>query len=281
MERRLTSTAHEQLLPATKQLIREVEERTGRLIEIQPEPGIRGRGRAVYVVTDQDPRRHLIVYAPVERLLLDHLVAHQCGHILRFAEAEPIERVVPVMTEPRIEMATRQLASELQPLLNTVWTPTESREALTGWFGATIAGLTDSPSDVRVERWIRREYPYLREVQTRSLLQQAYSLNKTLGRSVEKATPPTIWRASVATNYAFVKSTAQLLDRRDLVDEYRFSSLRGLGEELLAIVDSEGDAGLAGDHRISNLWAAALGLSGWFEWRHLADVPANYWYAFE
>jgi len=42
----------EPLLPGMRHLISEIERQTGRPIEIRAAPAIRGRGRAIYAVTD-------------------------------------------------------------------------------------------------------------------------------------------------------------------------------------------------------------------------------------
>ena len=99
-------TEHPALLTATEALLSEVEQLTGRTVEIRSESAIRGRGRAIYVVTDPDPTRHLILYDPQHQSDLDHLVAHECGHIQRFALAAPSDRTVAVMTSERRAEAT-------------------------------------------------------------------------------------------------------------------------------------------------------------------------------
>ena len=58
-----------------------VEDETNRHLIIRPDDQIRGRGRAIFVVSDPNPDHHLVLFDPLESRYLDHLVAHECGHI--------------------------------------------------------------------------------------------------------------------------------------------------------------------------------------------------------
>lgn len=272
---------YERLLPDTHRLIRHVEEQTGRIVEIQPEPAIRSRGRAIYVVTDPDPDHHLILYDPAERRFLDHLVAHELGHVREFAEAEPEDRVVPIMTSNRRARVTEQLLPELDLMLRRGFPPTAVREVLPIWLSGTVAQLADTPSDCWIERRIAREYPGLRANQSASLREQAKTLHQVLDPRVAAVTPESIWIASNAMNFCLVHVIAELVDEPALLARYRDTRIRALGQELLEVVEETGDQGLAGDRTVSNRWAARLGVVDWFEWRRLDQLPRGSRHAWE
>src|SRR3990172_2112578 len=86
------------LQPELAVLLRQIEEGTGRRVDIKPNQAIRDRARAVYVVSDPDPTHHLILYDPKYEAHLNHLVAHECGHIVRFASASPDDQTVAKTT---------------------------------------------------------------------------------------------------------------------------------------------------------------------------------------
>src|SRR3990172_1333309 len=159
----------ESLLPGTRRLVSEIERQSGRPIEIRADPAIGGRGRAMYAVTDPDLTRHLILYDPAEARHLDHLVAHECGHIKRFAESPPEGRVVPLMTADHRASAARQLLPELSRLIESGVPEGATAELLPLWLGGTVAQLADTPSDVWIERWLWREHPALRVRQAEAL----------------------------------------------------------------------------------------------------------------
>ena len=147
------------LLPETLRLLSKVELETGRQINIRPDEAIRGRGRAIYVVSDPNPDRHLILFDPAESRFLDHLVAHESGHILRFHRAEPQERVIPVLTGERRGRAVRQLLPDIQTLVKRGIPEEAIAEVYSIWLSGTIAQLSDTPADIRIERWIGETFP--------------------------------------------------------------------------------------------------------------------------
>src|SRR6478672_571683 len=86
------------LLPETRSLLDEIKRCTGCPVEVRADQSLRGYSRAVYVASDADSGRHLILYDPKHERFLDHLVAHECGHIVRLNAASASERQLPVMT---------------------------------------------------------------------------------------------------------------------------------------------------------------------------------------
>lgn len=267
---------HEALLPATQDLLHEVEAETGRLVEIRPDARVKDRGRAVYVATDPDPERHLILYDPDQAHHLDHLVAHECGHIVRFARARSFERRLPVLTAERRAAIARELLPGLGRLVNSGVPEGAIRDVLPMWLGGTIAQLADVPSDIRIERWIWKRYPALRQKQSLSLMEQADALALGLRPVVAAFTPDRIWHSSNAMSYTLVKAVSRLLSRPELTRPYRGTAAQGVGEELLAMVDVTPDEGLAGDRALSERWAEHLGILDWLEWRTLDSLPAGF-----
>lgn len=269
------------LLPETRRLLRDVEERTVRPVEVRADAAIRERGRAIYVVTDPDRSRHLVLYDPQFEPFIDHLMAHECGHILRFAQANPEDRRVPAMTRERRAIAIHQLMPELAGLLRAGFPGGALSELLSIWLSGTIAQLSDTPSDIRIERWLWSEYPGLHEAQRASLLDQVRTLHLVLRRPVEEVTPRSLWVASNAMNFALVSAVSEFLGRPDLLRPYQLSPSRRLGEELLAMVEATPDRGLSTDRELSERWAERLGCRDWLEWRALDALPAGFRHAWE
>jgi hypothetical protein len=265
----------ESLLVATRHLITQVEGQTSRSIEIRADPAIRGRGRAIYAVTDPDPTRHLILCDPAEARHLDHLVAHECGHIKRFAESRPEERVVPVIAAGHRASAARQLLPELSRLVESGVPERAIADILPMWLGGILTQVADTPSDIWIERWLWREHPLLRARQVESLREQVKNGTLALRPVIAAFTPEPVWRASNSMNYALARTTSALVGRPDLIEPYWGTPAQKLGEELLEIVEARGDAGLAGDRAVSDRWAETLGVREWFDWRALEAVPTG------
>lgn len=268
------------LLPETQRLIAAVAAETGRPLEIRPDAAIRGRGRAIYVVSDPNPEQHLVLFDPAESRFLDHLVAHEIGHILRFHRAQPEERVIPVLTAERRRRAVRQLLPEIQTLIRRGLPEQAIAEVYSIWLSGTIAQLSDTPADIRIERGIWRESPALRRQQEASLRHQIRTLHLVARPQVEAVTPRSVWVASNAMNYALLKAVGGLLGDESVIRPYT-GEIRRLGDELYEMVESSAEDGLVDDRRLSGLWAERLGFGEWFEWRRLAELPKGFRHAWE
>ena len=253
----------------------------------RPARGHQGRpshsrpGRAIYLVTDPDPERHLIVFDPQEQPFLSHLIGHECGHILRFARAKPEDKTVPVMTGARRAKAIRQLLPDIQKLVERGVPEGAIAEVYSVWLSGTIAQLSDTPADMFIERWLWAEQPGLRRAQEASLRSQVTTLHLVNKPVVAAFTPESVWRASNAMNYALVKTISQLFQDRSLLRPYAGSQSQKLGEELFDMVDSSDDLGLAGDRRLSLQWAKHLGSQDWFEWRRRDELAPGFRHAWE
>ncbi len=272
---------YDRLLPETRRVLHDVQECTGRPVEIRPEPRVRGRGRADYVVTERSRVRDLVLYDPQEGMYLDHLVAHECGHILRFSQAQPNEQTVPIMTIARRNDAISQLEPELIDLASRGFPALALIGAVNIWLSGTVAQLSDTPADIRIEEWLFHEYPGLREAQKSSLERQSRMLSLVLKPAVVELTPPSLWRASTSMNYALTKAVSRLFSEPSWMAAYRDAEVTALGDELLAMVDDLPGRGLASERGLSQQWAARLGVSEWLEWRTLDSLPADFRHAWE
>jgi hypothetical protein len=273
------SEQHLSLLPDTQALIRDVEAETGKKLAIRLDASIRGRGRAIYVVSDGDPRRHLVLIDPLEARFADHFIAHETGHILSFHRAAPEERVIPVLTEQRRTLALRRLLPEIEALVRRGIPEQAIAEVAPVWLSGTVAQLADTPADLRIENWIWREFPGLHEAHEASLRHQAESLYLVGSPAVRAVTPTSVWRASNAMNHALIKGVERLLNRTLGLQYPR--DIRDIGEELYGQVDGNTPLDLASDRRVSIAWAKRLGLEEWFEWRRLDELPRGFRHAWE
>ncbi len=266
--------AHHELLPETRALIAAVERQSGRGVVVRADPQVASRGRAIYVVSDPDVSRDLVLYDPSERRHLDHLVAHEVGHVIHFSEPRPADRRVPVLTAERRAQAMHQLAPEFEPLRRGL-SPHAIAEVVPLWLSGTVAQLSDTPSDIRIERWLFQRHPGLRAHQRASLLDQVRTLQRVLTPAVERVTPRSVWLASNAMNYVLAKTVADILSVPGAVRPYLGTPAQALGEDLIALAERHSNQGLAGDRRVTDAWAACFGFADWFEWRRVDELPGH------
>ena len=175
----------------------------------------------------------------------------------------------------------RQLLPDIAVLVRRGIPEKAIAEVYSVWLSGTIAQLSNIPADIRIERWLWRDFPVLRPAQEASLRHQIRTLHLVAGRAVEVATPKSVWRASNAMNYALVKTVSDLVDDRRLLRPYAGSWAERIGEELLRTVNESRDGGLADDRRLSDLWATRLGFREWYEWRTLDELPKGFRHAWE
>jgi hypothetical protein len=277
-ERQSYST--ERLHPQLVELISSIEDQTGREVQVQATRAIRDRARAVYVVSDPDPTRHLILYDPKYEAHLDHLVAHECGHIVRFASASPEEQTVAKTTPATRAVAVDGLIPDLRRLLKSGVPEGALADLVPIWLAGTVTQLADTPSDIHIERWIR-ERMALRGIQETSLLSQVNANAASMRPVVTAFTPNQVWAASNAMNYVSAKAHARMLDRPDLIRPYRRTAIEKLGEELFETFEETADGGLVTDRGVSDRWAERLGLSDWFEWTTLDAVSPDFRHAWQ
>ena len=271
----------DRLHPQLMDVISEIEHETGRKIDIQASRAIRDRARAVYVVSDPDPTRHLIIYDPRFERYLNHLVAHECGHIVRFASATPKDQTLAKTTAASRARAAQQLLPNLRRLVDSGLPEGALSDLLPIWLGGTITQLADTPSDIHIERWIWERLEEIRDAQEASLLSQMKANAASMRAVVAAFTPELVWTASNAMNYVSAKAYARLLDRPELVRPYRRTAIEKLGEELFEMFKEAPGDGLAADRQVSDRWAEGLGLSDWFEWTTLNLVSPEVRHAWQ
>ncbi len=263
------------LLPVTNSIVESVESQTGRKVVVLADPKVAQRGRAVYHVIDSDPSRHLVSYDPSERSHLDHLVAHEMGHAMHFAEASPEEGVVPVISGKNLQNGLTQLMPEINQLLAKGHSEKSINEASRMWVRGTVSQLSDTPSDVRIEREIFEKHPDLRAAQEKSLRHQIQKLHKVLTPQVERVTPRSVWIASNAMNYVLVDAIAEQFRANTFRHPYIKDPIYHVGEELKALLTQHSDGTFAGDRRVTDAWAERLGFENWFEWRKVDELQES------
>lgn len=255
------------LLPETERLLAWVETSTGRTVVVEADPEVRPRGRALYVVSDSDPSRHLVKYDPLYEATRDALIAHECGHIAMFSRAGSDGRVA-VVTRASRERALDRLAPEIEMLRRRGSSISWLREAVPIWVGGTVAQLVDTPADMSIEAWLWNKWPALRSTQEASLRDQTRTYALALGERVREVTPPTVWDASMRMNGRLVRTYAQLLGDSRLTAPWGRAGFRES-----AGLRADGDlVHLEASHALTRSWEREFGVEGWFEWRRLAEV---------
>ena len=222
---------------------------------------------------------HLIYYKPEHTGIINHLLAHECGHILRIYGVEPESRLVPFSNDRLKLKALQDIGPEIQELSKKI--PFEKLAQIANmWYGGTIKQLTNFPSDIMIEKWIYDEYPDLRTYQSRSLKKQYDEAVQALSGEVKRMTPGKIFKAANGMNYAFFHILGRHFKDNYYLRRYDKSAYAGVGNELI-LLQQKSENNYRGDIDTANRWAETLKCSHWFSWGAFEDVPEGYFNTFD
>lgn len=217
---------------------------------------------------------HLMYYKPEQTGILNHLIAHECGHILRIYGESPENRRIPYSNDEMRLKALKDIEPEIQRLSKTL--PFQGLTQIANvWYTGTVKQLTNFPSDIQIEKWIYDEYPDLRPYQSRQIKREYDEAVQALSNRAEQLTPRKILNASNGMNYSFFNVMARHFNDAYYMRRYERSAYVGIGKKLMLLQDGAENS-YNGDVDTVNKWAEALEISHWFGWRDFEDVPASY-----
>lgn len=256
------------LRQTTLALIREAERISGYPVEVQPDPSLplpaslaMARGQTPFTVITFNPR---VVGEP------DYVVCVQCAFIIRHFAPKPDDRVDLGPSErgrkSTGELVRRMIQQGRMPL------PVEQADT----FAARLLGglgtqLRSIPVQLRIDDWLGREHPELRDVQVADVRRQL--LNDEQALRAQGQVPAKIVRASLSMNAATALYWAGALADDTIAAPYRRAGFSMAGRSLLRIWHRI-DAQPISDRMLIDAWAHELGIAGWFDWVTYAD-PAR------
>jgi len=264
------------LSPDVHRIFAEVKALTGKDVKLVERADL--GGYASVKIARQSMPEHLMFYKPEHTGIVNHLIGHECGHILRICGIAPESRLVPFTNAELKLQALKDIETEIQKLSRSL--PLDRLVQIVDlWYMGVIRQLTSYPSDIMIEKWLYDQYPDLRGYQSQSLRKQYDEALPGLSPRAEEMTPPTILRASNAMNYAFFHILEEHFGDNYYLGRYRRSPYASLGKELMRLQGESVDS-YEGDMNTINRWAEALECSRWFSWRDFEDVPDDYLAAF-
>jgi hypothetical protein len=216
---------------------------------------------------------HLVFYKTEHNDVINHLIAHECGHIIRIFSVSEDKRLAPKMDNDLKRRALTEIESDINKLSSLI--PfNQLAQIVNLWYNGTITQVTNQPPDIMIEKWIYENYPELRPYQTKSIKKQHDESIMGLTKRVADMTPHKIFIVSNVMNYCFFKLLGQYLNS-DYLKPYREFKYKEKSEELVKITLGYED-NFIGDVEMSNKWANFLNISNWFAWTDFENIPANY-----
>jgi len=259
------------LLDPVRDILDILREVSGRDVHVVRKPDLRSLARIR--MAGAGSSAHVLFWRGDDDPLVNHVIANECGHLIRLYGAPPERRLVTVANERTESRYREEIREDIQRL-----SLIHGIGALSGflplWYESVVFQLTRMPPDIAIERWICCEYPGLRDIQRRALLEQQAKAAAVLSRDIRRMTPRKVYEVSQVMNVAFFKLMEPVTGLR-LTGPYDRSPYVLRGGELADLADRLERDDHEGDVALIRLWAEALGLSGWIEWRRLDEVEAG------
>ena len=120
------------------------------------------------------------------------------------------------------------------------------------------------PIALRVDAWLRQDYPDLIDQQKASNARQLNDNATCLLPKIRQITPAKILHANIALNAAFACFWSRAWNDPTLIVPYKTSANLADGEALLKLWDEIPDEA-ANDRRLIEAWGDYLKLGGWYD----------------
>ncbi len=257
------------IAPSVYDIVALVSESTGKDVEFELALNLSTDG-STRIARERMPR-HIIQVKENSTARVNHIIAHECGHILRTMAATPSERVVPSSNPKTLTRAFDALRNELAAV------PAKARDDIFNlWVSGIINQLVNLPVDVRIETWLYEKYPEFRDTQKKSIEVDVKNSLAGLSDQVKDVTIASIFKRSNAMVYAYLKGISGITGKDYGAEFEPYKEIVELGEALYACFEPE-DKGFKQDIATINRWAEILNIKGWFTWIGFENVPESYY----
>jgi hypothetical protein len=265
---------HHHLHPDVQKALKMVQRACGKEPIIKQVDDLPHNTRAVLVRPVVSSRPYGIRYRRGEERVLDHLVTHEVGHIIRLHSVPEEDRLAAVISLECRVRAARQLAAagELNPLLARGMSPDTVEDLMGEWHEALAIQVANGHADLRIEQWIHDRFPGLRRVQERSLTEEVRRGDDAFHPLVRQLVPTSVYWPMLAMNAAQAVHVSRLFQKPEILRPFNTQQVTGLGEHLTGLVLSAPDEGHRSDMATTTRWAEELGLMGWLEWQPYTHI---------
>jgi hypothetical protein len=261
-----------ELIGAVEDILRQVEERTGKEIEFVEKNDL--PMSAELRTAAKDETMHRLFHRPAYDEQINYVIANQCGHILRLFGVPEEQRFMPVANYRTMMSYVMEMGDEFQRLVK-VFGPEKIKRMVRLWYEGVVFQLTKMPPDIMIDKWLYDEYPELRPIQLPSLIRQRQEAVQSLVQDTRKFTPDKIYRVSSIMNYAFFKVLEDHF-RLDWVAPWHSTIFIFDGSALAKVTKNDYVNNHAGDRAMIDAWAERLGLTTWFEWKPLLTISTKH-----
>jgi hypothetical protein len=243
------------LRSATRKILENVEETTGKSIQLMQEDDL--PVLATLVTARNGASFHILRYKATNEPI-DYLIAYQAGFLLRLFENPPDKRFDFAPDLKAWEKAKALIIANGNPKVDSAMLEAFSAH-IAQW---ALMSLRSVPVGMRVDQWIRRNYPDLHDQQDASIALQQQQNVASLAMNLGGMTVPS---TLIGTYAAYAMFTDDLTGQNTYAIPYIASGLGKVGRDLMdhwrKIPESaEHDCDLI------DSWAHLLGVKSWYTW---------------
>jgi len=253
-------------------VLEEVERMTGKGIEFIPKENL--ATYAMLKMARKNMPSHLMYYKKEHDEIINYLIVHECGHLLRVFNCPEEQRLIPYSDQKTKYEALKKIENEIVDLTR-ILSEDKIANVIDLWYNGIIRQVTNFPPDIMIEKWIFDKFPDLRPLQLKSLKKQLTEALSGLTETVWRITPKTILYASNVMNYVFFRILGLHIGQ-NFISEYNSTPYLAKGKELASITEKEYTNSHKGDNIMIDRWACFLNVADWFKWRGFEDVPPDY-----
>ncbi|MBI4176623.1 MAG: hypothetical protein HY518_05435 [Candidatus Aenigmarchaeota archaeon] len=248
------------LPPYAREMMSQVLDRTGYPLVLKVSE-IKGPGYdAELRMARRGQSAHELAYTQASSPFVPHLLVSASRKILRMWEVPADERLVEIHEAGRL--LPREDHEELRQKLPSFMSGELDQLSHFIYDGMTRQ-LVDAPVDIRVERELAESLPEHQEKQKHYLRQQLHNMGPYFDPQIAKVSPERLYGVSTAMNVVLAAECSALTG--DSVPSFvRGSRFWSLAQCLRGHLDSNSHPGFLGDRKVIDLWAAELGLEGWY-----------------
>jgi hypothetical protein len=244
-------------------LRRTVQAESGRTVVVLSDPSI--QSTATVCVQDPATPMYTLRYAPALESELPYLVAFECMMLLRTVRADAGFRFDVVSTAKMGREVHLLVAEHLRKTHPGIADSLVTQAA--GQLGNGLGvQLRSMPIAIRVDDFLRGEYPMLAEMQQVNVERQLQNAMQSLGTAVRNFAPPRLLDASSAMNCAFAMFWGRTWNRPELAVPFLSAGFGAIGTKLLELVSSIGSTP-NGDRQLVEQWTSLLSLGEWYQTR--------------
>jgi tetratricopeptide (TPR) repeat protein len=254
-------------------ILEQVRELTGKGFRFIEKNDLPGHDASVKMARRSMPE-HLIFYKAAHDDIVNHYIAHECGHILRLFRAAPEKRKMVGTNQATRAKAMSEIASEIDRI-RSLLKGQDLGEVTSMWYQGIVRQVDNQPADTMIEKWLYEGYPDLRPQQAVSLKKQMRMSLQALTEDVRRLSPAKIYDANCTMNYTYFKLLGEFTDL-PLHGGFKSSRYRARGEELYKLTRDTREDSYEGDLAMTDRWAEFLGLTGWFYRADFEAIPEDY-----